>query len=416
MTLAKNPFVQTTVAALLPPLVGWALYSSSGTLTGSKSGAADQKTMSQEDFDRAIASHPAARRLRQLHDIDEFKSFIRSTFHDTKSAEFQKLVDHVSVMPFSDIGYLTTELSEFFEEDDAAAKSWLSALAMGLVEQDNADRSLDICGYLFSNKALPDIERQVLYHITAEGFGAVQERFTNLHKEEQFIDNRQASILLSLAMNERADQKEQVLSWIEGMKGKPELANLQGSFLRNLVRQTEPTSEDFDRLVKLVEGNLDNIKVSTNLPELATRYAPDDPEKTITWLASLDTPDQEMREESYAQVMQDMVLNDLPQAAELLSAENFLELHYKSSSQPNAYKEDGEVTEEAQQFYDRVLGGFMDGLVAADPQTVLDSAGSFFSKEKEAEYRALAQALLEDPALALPACGSAGCTNPDHNH
>ena len=412
--MLRNTVVQTTCAAILPLACTYAFTQANNRDAQTPPSASIDVRERTPRFDRAIA------RIQRQDEADRFQSYVRGTFNKVGTQDFDQLVDVVANMPFSEIGLLTTEVNTLFREDRETAKKWLTALCDGLVESTNHDRALDIAGYFFSNKDLPDIERRVLYRITEESWDLVTDRFTKLYKDEAFIDRRQAAIAISLAMNERSESKDQLLDWIKSAGNDPKLAQLQGVFLEKMAKHVDRDSENFDQTIALFEKNLNNRFVSTHLPEVALRYAPKDPAKTFEWLAKLDTNDSEIRENAYSRVMQEMVLDRVPEAAEIMSASNFLDLYYRSEEKPTPYTEDGEIRPEAKEFYDRILTGFMDGIVSADPQLVAESVDSFFSEEKKAEYLKIAQELLESSedlaAAKLPACGTPGCTNEDHHH
>ncbi len=371
---------------------------------------------------RQAKRHPTRLALPSVQQLQRELAFAeksKQAFHSLKGKEFDAFVDLVAEMPVEFIGVLSSELTEFFANDDEAAQEWLFALTDGLAAQGAQERALDLTSYLQTEDKVPDVERKILYEWTKTSPEAVFDLYGRLAKDEQFIDGRQSAILTSLYFNEYADQADSLINWVDQLSD-PAHQPLQALLLEKMSTLAPRESPIRDRVISLLEQELPtNPKLANRLPEIARNYSPDDHQKSLEWISSLETSDQEMRQHAFAEVMQEMVLNDKERATEILSSEHFLTNYYLSPDHDSASLEDGSLRPEAQQFYDEVLGAFMQGILSIDPQIVIDSSDSFFSPETGARFRQQAQDFISEVSSEQElgprhVCTSPNCTNPNH--
>ena len=351
------------------------------------------------------------RRQRELRD-ERFQSTVRRSFAQD---DLRGMARTAATMPDGDIGLLTTAFDAYFEEDRQAAVDWLQRLTDELCAIGAYDRSLDITSYLQGKKELPDIERRILFEMSVGSITPVLERFTQLVESSDLIDTRQLSIATSLALNERKGEKALFFDWLADLSRTPKFHRLQTTALRHLIGNTPDDSTERGEVYALLESKMSQTETSTHLPEFALQYSPGDPEAAFRWVSSLDTDDAEMREQAYAQVMQQAALESVEGAAHILSSEDFLSLTYESVSGQSPFNEDGTVQQEAGQFYDGVLSAFMDGILTVDPYLALESAEAFVSKELAARYSEAAREIITEGAHLVSAnghaCGDPNCTD-----
>lgn len=402
MKISLVPWVPPVLCALGPFLTVWALHS---FLAGDNiEPSVTESVHERVDHSKAFLQ----RRQREARDR-AFQSQVRESFSNAAGAD--SLIEQVRKIRPEDIGLLTTAWDDFVAEDREAAVEWLENLTDGLCELGAHNVALDITSYIQGKREIPDIERRIFYDLTSDNFTPVLERFTLQVAESGFIDTRQVSIATSLALNERSASKDQFMSWVKSLSDHPERHRLQVTALRHLVGNAEPGSADQAATYALVEETIGQREVSTHLPELALQYAPGDPAKTFEWVSQLATDDQEMREQAYAQVMQQSVFDGGEKAAEVLSSNTFLDTTYSALTGESPFAEDGNVQTAAGEFYDRVLAAFMDGMVSVDPYLVLESADAFFSPELARTYKSLAREVLVD-ASSLAEVSGHPCGDP----
>ncbi len=342
----------------------------------------------------------------------EIRQRVRDTFADVGGEKFEKFVKYAASMPVDEIGAVTSELEGYFKEDGKAAQAWLFALYGGLAKLNAQDRMLDITGYLQVQKEVPDVERRVLYDLSEKSWDQVTGLFSKLAKEEDFIDGRQAAIAVSLALNERSERFGDLVKWIDGLDGK-DVAKLQAKMLEKLIEHTDPTSENFKAVTKLLEDHITGEKAVLHLPELAVKMGEANSENALDWVAKVKTKNDEMRMYAYAHVMQDLALKDPVKATEVLSSAHFIPKYFVSSQHTSPYLTNGELRPEAKEFYDNTVAAMMEGLASVEPQIVLDSVGVFFSPEKKEKFTKLAHEMMNTGSM--PASNSK-CNNPNCNH
>ncbi len=343
---------------------------------------------------QGISESLANSRASKLADFnrDAWDSFLSSS-----EEEMKIFASKVAKMNQDQISELTNQIGQFYREDNEAAQQWLAALCEGLGDLGEQPQALEITGSLMTQEGVANSERKLLYDWSEDSWDEVSNHFTKLVTKDDFIDHRQASIAVSLALGERKDQRDELVNWIDALDADPGMTKLQGLMIGKVITHASAEDDSLALAVELFEKNLENPRNLLNLGPLALKYSPEDPEKALGWIASLDFDNDVIRFDAFGNVLQEMVLTDFPKAGELLASENFLEHFYgKGASGSSVRDADGEITPDAKKFYDRALEAFATGMMTVSPKDVLDVSQAFFSEELRERYRSAAIEFIGD--------------------
>ncbi len=381
--------------------------------------ANDARGLKSRNFTTQARNHSIRNALPYVQQSERQLAFARRSqeaFQSLEGEKFDAFVAHVADMPVDYIGVLSTELGTFFKDDPEGAQQWLFALTGGLAQLDAQERALDLTSYLQTEDKVPDVERKILYDWSETSRETVLEMYNRWAKKEDFVNNRQMAILASLHFNERADHSSEFIDWV-GSLDDPDQQKLQATLIEKMAYHAHVDNGQHEEVIELVEAEIENNpRLAEKLPALALGYSPEDPQRALKWISEVKMSDNEMRQVAFAQVMQEMVLNNTSSAAELLSSDDFLTNYYSSAMNEAVRDENGDIRPEARKFYDATLSAFMQGVLSVDPYIVLESADAFYSEDLRDKFRQQANDYLVEYRGGGAESSSHQCDTPDCKH
>gem|GEM_PF-6370641 len=206
----------------------------------------------------------------------------------------------------------------------------------------------------------------------------------HLKEEQQLerfpVNERLISIAASVMLYERSELFDDFLHGL-GEFSSPELLGVRNHFIQKLVHHAD--SKNLEKVTDLVIKNIDDPQVAANVIAIADHQAQAAPIEAMHWLSDLKMKDLEVHTAAFGILFENIAYRDPEQAAEILTGERFLETFFPEKK----IDAKGDWTFEAKEFFDLSLGSFLDSTMMSDSEIAMKSAGSFFSKARQTNYR-----------------------------
>lgn len=335
----------------------------------------------------------------------------KSRYHlESDSLSIAKIIE---MNPFDNaLDSLIEQLQAYLTEDEAAAVAWLDQLTEVLVSREKYQQALDFLDHFNTRKSVPGLERKIAQQWLQHDFDDVLNQFKNRSQDRFFVNPHQVGLFASLVQNEELEHKDQFFSWVKELQANPKHDDLYGAAVGQLINSF--SAETKDDVIKFVEENASETRVSGEIVANAHILAPGFNEEGLEWVSSLGMKDEDMKAAAFSSILYEMTTDDALLTADILSSEHFLDTYYNSSGKNNRTVE-GDWTPEAKKFYDKVLADYLISFANQDPHIVLNSLDAFFDENMKNQYKTLAQKIIDSPYhVSNEECS--GCDNTDHKH
>ncbi len=325
------------------------------------------------------------------------------------------LASSIVALDFDGLHALSVHLRQAFEADPAKAKKWLTALGLELSDLGHHMQALDLINYLATQDGIADVERKVMNHWLENDLDGLRGNLAD-RARDGLTDTHHLALVASLIQAEKIDEFSSWAQWIEAL-GQKNQSQFQGQLLAKVISHSNP--DTISTVASLVRNAPENAYLLSYLPELVSKLKPGDPEAALAWISTLEVQNESLRADTFAAIVNDLALKDPDQAAEIITADNFLTKYYHDSSDQSDLEE-GEWSPGARVFFDRTLEAYVKGLGLVDPESALQSSKSFFNPELRDQYVPHYTNILANPDLQkdllhenCPGCQDG---NQSHNH
>lgn len=269
-----------------------------------------------------------------------------------------------------ELAQIASEIHQAFQRDPDGTAAWLETLSLSLADANHHGQAAKLLDLLSFPKQVPAIERKIFQRWLTKSPSEAFASFTDSAKEG-FIKEHQLSLIASVLQQESPEQLTTFTQWVNDTQDPV----LKGTAIQKLV--THLKTENIEQIGELIVQNIDNGIVSAAAFDYVTKHSPEERTKTLEWVSSLPTENIGFKAQVFGRAIHTIATENVDQATELLSADQFLQKYYQEPYEPNAHQE-GEWSSNAQRFFDITLQSFIRGAMFTDLELARNSAHSYF--------------------------------------